>query len=339
MLPLLATHDHAKFEIRCYSDVTDGDSTTEQLRKHADVWRETWSLSDAKLADLIRDDRIDILVDLLMHAKGSRMLTFARKPAPVQVSYLSYASTTGLEAMDYRLSDPYLDPPEADESLYTETTIRLPSTFWCFQPSAQMPEIAPLPASTNGYVTFGCLNNFWKVTPETRTAWMQLLDRVPNSRLVIHCYEGSHRQKLLEPFINEGIGPERIEFVGFLPIRQYFEQYNRIDIALDPFPYCGGTTTCESLWMGAPVVTVLGQTAVGRAGYSILSNIGLGALVARDVEQYLGLAEELAGYLSRLSELRGSLRSSMQSSPLMDAPRFARDIENAYRTMWRRRCA
>ena len=338
ILPLLANHDHANFEIFCYSDARVTDSMTQQLRQHADTWRETWPLSDAKLADRAREDRIDILVDLLMHAKGSRMLAFAGKPAPVQVTYLSYASMTGLETMDYRLSDPYLDPPGEDESLYTERTIRLSSTYWCFQPSPQMPEVGPLPATTNGYVTFGCLNNFWKVTPQTRSAWMRLLLQVPNSRLILHCHEGSHRQRLLGQFAQGGIAANRIEFVGFQPLRQYFEQYNGIDIALDPFPYGGGTTTCEALWMGVPVVTLLGKTAVGRAGYSILSNIALAELVGRDMEEYVRLAAGLATDLPRISELRRTMRSTMRSSPLMDAPRFAHDVEEAYRAMWRSWC-
>ena len=338
LLPLLAHHDCGRFEVFCYADVTRPDAMTEKLRSHADVWRSTVGLSDQRLADLVREDHIDILVDLTMHMGGSRLLTFARKPAPVQVTYLAYCSTTGLSAMDYRLTDPHLDPPEFEDGRYTERSVHLPRTYWCYRPAEDAPEISPLPMLANGYVTFGCLNNFCKVTAPTLETWRELLFALPDSRLILHALEGTHRQRACEFFAAGGVDPQRIEFVGFLPTAQYLQQFSRIDIALDPFPYGGGTSTCDALWMGVPVVSVAGQTAVGRGGVSILTNVGLPELVARDVQEYRQIAVDLAGNPDRLSHLRATLRPRMQASPLMDEAGFAQDVETAFRLMWKNWC-
>jgi protein O-GlcNAc transferase len=269
----------------------------------------------------------------------SRLLVFARKPAPVQVTYLAYCSTTGLETIDYRLSDPYLDPPGGDESCYSEQTIRLPETYWCYQMSLATPEVGPLPAAESDHITFGCLNNFCKVSEPTLAAWAKLLRAIPNARLLLHAYEGTHRQRVQERLEREGIEPKRVRFAGLRPSREYFDLYQQIDIALDTFPYGGGTTTCDALWMGVPVVSLVGKTAVGRGGLSILSNVGLPELVACSEEEYVRIASELARDLARLSNLRSTLRQRMERSPLMDAPRFAPNIEAAYREMWRKWCA
>jgi protein O-GlcNAc transferase len=269
---------------------------------------------------------------------GSRLLVFARKPAPVQVTYLAYCSTTGLDTIDYRLSDPYLDPPGGDESVYSERTVRLPRTYWCYQPSVPPMSVGPLPALSRGYVTFGCLNNFCKVSEPTLAAWSRILLSIPESRLLLNASEGSHRQRVLDRLGREGIEPHRIQFVGRLPAPEYFHLYDGIDIALDPFPYGGGTTTCDALWMGVPVVSLLGRTAVGRGGMSILSNVGLPDWVVRTEDAYVKLATQWALDLGRLNELRSTLRRRMEASPLMDAPKFARDIEAAYRGMWREWC-
>jgi len=266
------------------------------------------------------------------------LLVFARKPAPVQVTYLAYCGTTGLGAMDYRLTDPYLDPPGTDLGCYCEQSIRLPETYWCYRPIAETPEVSPLPRLEEGAVTFGSLNNFCKVSPPALAAWSGLLQAVPGSRLVLHAHPGSHRDRVREIVAQEGVSPERVTFMQAVPLGEYYRAYQRIDVALDPFPYGGGTTTCDALWMGVPVVSLAGQTGVGRGGLSILSNIGLPELVARDVDQYIRIAAELANDPARLAELRATLRDRMQSSPLMDAPRFARNVEAAYRQMWRRWC-
>jgi predicted O-linked N-acetylglucosamine transferase (SPINDLY family) len=337
LLPLLAHHDKNQVEVFGYSQVRAPDAMTQRLRLLADGWRNISGLSDAAAVDLIRQDQIDILVDLTMHMGDNRLLIFACKPAPVQVTYLAYCSSTGLETIDYRLSDPYLDPPE-EESFYNEQTIHLPETYWCYQPIFASQEISPLPALARGAITFGCLNNFCKISQPTLGAWAKLLRAIPNSQLLLSAHEGSHRQRVQEQLQWEGIAPQRVRFVGKMPPLDYFRLYHEIDIALDTFPYAGGTTTCDALWMGVPTVSLCGQTAVGRGGLSILSNIGLPELVARSEDEYMRIAGELADNLPQLSQLRCTLRQRMEQSPLMDAPKFARNIEAAYRQMWRTWC-
>ena len=270
-----------------------------------------------------------------MHMAGNRLLMFARKPAPVQATWLAYCSTTGLDTIDYRLSDPFLDPLENGDSHYAEQTLHLQS-YWCYQPIGTEPDVTPLPALKNGWITLGCLNHFAKVTEPVITAWRQILLALPQSRLIIHADEGAHRSLFLQQL--EGIEPHRIQFVGKLRFEKYMAVYQEIDIALDPMPYSGGLTTIEALWMGVPLVTLAGQTAVGRGGLSLLSQLGLTDLVGRAPAEYVGIATRLAGDLPRLVELRETLRARMQSSPLMDAPRFARQMEEAYRLMWRNWC-
>ena len=346
MLPLLANHDHARFQVFCYSDVRRPDHITQRLRACADTWRDTSAASDAQLEQLILSDQIDILVDLAMHTRDSRLLVFIHKPAPVQVSHLAYCGTTGLDAIDYRFTDQYLDPPSTrsgrtpgqDDSVYAEKSIRLPNCFWCFAAEAEEPQVGALPAVAGGQITFGCLNNYAKVNPGTFAAWIDLLKRVPNSRLVLFAEPGEHRTRAWELFREAGLDPKRLWFSGFLASRQYLEQYQHIDIALDPFPYPGGTTTFDALWMGVPVVSLAGETAVSRAGLSILTNVGLEELVATNTEQYVAIAAGLANDLPRLATLRSSLRARMKNSPLMDGPRYARDVERAFEQMWRNWC-
>jgi predicted O-linked N-acetylglucosamine transferase (SPINDLY family) len=338
MVPLLSNLDRQAVEVLCYSDVRRPDEMTERIKAQVDVWRSILFVPDEQTAEMIRADRIDILFDLTMHADGSRLLMFARKPAPVQATYLAYCSTTGLSAMDYRLSDPYLDPLGTDESVYTEQTVRLPSTYWCYMAPDETSEVGPLPALQNGQITFGCLNNFGKVSEPTLRAWCAVLRRAPSARLTVFAREGPHRKRAIDLVAGEGIDSVRFVFVGAVPTPQYFRRYLEIDIALDPFPFGGGTTTCDALWMGVPVVSLAGRTAVSRAGLSILSNLGLPELVARDVDEYVRMATELAADLPRLADLRSSLRSRMQVSPLMDAKTFARGFEDACRRMWREHC-
>ena len=339
ILPLLESHDHTQFEIFCYSSLSAPDTITGQCRSHADAWREIGSLTDEQVAEMIRQDQIDLLVDLTMHMSNNRMLVFARKPAPVQVTYLAYCGTTGLSTMDYRLTDPYLDPPGTDELPYTEESIHLAETYWCYQPVIDTPPVNALPALETGHVTFGCLNNFCKVSDATLEAWSRLLRERPESRLLLHAQSGSHRDRVRDFLSERGLEPDRVKFVAQMSLAEYLQIHGQIDVALDPFPYGGGTTTCDALWMGVPVVSLAGRTAVGRGGLSILSNLGLSDLVAHDPEQYVRICLELADDLPRLVELRASLRDRMRRSPLMDAPRFARAVEAAYRTMWQRWCA
>jgi protein O-GlcNAc transferase len=339
LLPLLQNHQHQSYQAICYADVALPDMMTEQIKNCSSQWRSICGLSDEQLAGMIRADRIDILVDLSLHSAGNRLLVFARKPAPVQVTYLGYCGTTGMDTIDYRLTDPYLDPPGLENPYYSERSIHLPHTFWCYQAPAGAPEPGDLPAVAAGHITFGCLNNFCKVSPPTLSAWCRLLRDVRGSRLLLHSLEGGHRQRIRDFLAGQEVDPQRLRFIAHQPIEQYLGMYRRIDIALDPFPYNGGTTTCDALWMGVPVVSLAGRSAMGRAGLSILSNVGLPGLVAHTEEEYVGIAKELACDPSRLAELRRTLRQRMQSSPLMDAPAFARDMETAYRQMWRTWCA
>ncbi|HEY8747846.1 MAG TPA: tetratricopeptide repeat protein [Tepidisphaeraceae bacterium] len=335
MLPLLANHDHKSFEVFCYSDTRAPDAMTQQLRAGADVWRETARLSDDALAEQVHQDQIDILIDLGMHTRNNRMLAFARKPAPVQATYLAYCSTTGLRTIDYRISDSYLDPPGSDESLYSERTVRLAS-YWCYPPPVNAPEVVQLPAFRNGYVTFGCLNDFSKVSAVTLSMWADILRQMPTSRLVLHCIEGTHRNRVLAAL---GVEAGRVEFVGMVPGSQYFAQYGQIDVALDPTPWCGGTTTCDALWMGVPVVTLRGRTAVSRGGVSILGQLDLREWVANQPDEYVQIARALTVDLHRLSEIRNGLRDRMLSSRLMDQNAFAGEFETVLREMWRKWCA
>jgi len=339
LLPLFREHDHGQMEIFCYSNVLKPDMLTDQLRGYANVWRSIVGLSDSQAAGLIRQDRIDVLVDLTLHMGNNRIGVFARKPAPVQATWLGYCGSTGMDAMDYRLSDPYLDPPDSDLSIYSERTIRLPETYWCYGVSGPTPKPSPPPAAAAGYVAFGCLNNFAKVSPPAMDLWAEILRRLPRSRIIVHSPPGAHLDAVRERFSGKGISPDRLEFPIRQPWPEYVRTYGRIDIALDPFPWGGGITTCDALWMGVPMVSLLGRTAVGRGGASILANIGVPELIARTPQQYVQIATDLANDLPRLGELRRTLRARMQASPLMDAPRFARNVEAAYRQMWRNWCA
>jgi predicted O-linked N-acetylglucosamine transferase (SPINDLY family) len=338
ILPLLSHHNHERFEIFCYSGVRSPDAWTEKIRVTTDTWREIGWLSDDQAAALIRDDRIDLLIDLTLHSAKDRLLLFARKPAPVQACYLAYPGTTGMTAIDYRISDVYLDPPGASLDSYSERTIRLPSTYWCYDPP--LPDLlpGPLPAARNGFITFGCLNNFCKVSERTLTIWANLLAAVSGSRLAIHSPEGHHRASVLEIFDRAAVDPARITFVPRQSLPEYMNYYSNIDIALDPFPYAGGTTTCDALWMGVPVVTLAGRSALERSGVSILSAAGLPDFIANTPEQYLQIASSLARDRNRLTQFRQSIRTHLSHSALMDAARFATDMENAYRQMWHAWC-
>ena len=338
-LPVLTHHDHGQVEVFCYAKVPRPDATTRRIAQLADVWRDTEGLGDAEVARLVQADGIDILVDLTMHMSNGRPRTFACRPAPVQVAWLAYPGTTGLAAMDYRLTDPYLDPPGEHDDWYSERSIRLPDTFWCYDPLTAQPEPGPLPALGNGYVTFGSLNNFCKVTTAVLAQWARVLSAVPRSRLLLLSQPGSHRQRVLEGMAAGGIAPERIEFAPFRPRLEYLALYRRVDLGLDTFPYNGHTTSLDAFWMGVPVVSRLGDTVVGRAGWSQLCNLGLPELAGATDDAFVTLAVGLAGDLPRLAGLRAGLRARMEASPLMDAARFTRNLEAAYRDIWQRWCA
>ncbi len=332
-LPLLARHDHDRFRIFCYSSVERTDAYTDRIRAHADTWREVRALDDDELSRMIQGDCIDVLVDLTMHMSNGRPLVFARKPAPVQIAWLAYPGTTGMDAIDYRLSDPRLDP-EGFENHYTEHTLRLPDSFWCYDPLTGALPVGPPPALERGHLTLGCLNNPCKLTDRTLSLWSGVVRALPAARLLLMVPEGRHRLHLIERLAAAGIESRRVDFVAFRPRIDYLRTYQRIDFCLDTLPYNGHTTSLDALWMGVPTVTRVGGTCVGRAGLSQLHQLGLTDLAAHTDREFVDIAVALATDLPRLVSLRASLRARLESSPLMDGARFARHIEAAYRTAW-----
>jgi predicted O-linked N-acetylglucosamine transferase (SPINDLY family) len=337
VLPLFREHDRRQVEVYAYSDVTTPDTVTGLVRDHVDRWRDITKLGDEQLADAVRADGVDILVDLAAHSGHNRLLTFARRPAPVQVTYLAYCSTTGVDAIDYRVTDRFLDPA-GEASHYTETSLHLPHCYWCYSAPPLPNSARPTTDRHPGQPTFGCLNNFAKVTDVTLDLWMRLLRRVPEARLLVYARSEAHRDRVRSALRKAGLAESRAAFVGLQPLADYLETYRLIDVALDPHPYCGGTTTCDALWMGVPVVSLAGRTAVSRAGLTLLSNVGLEHLVARSEEQYVEIAAGLIRDARGLAALRLELRRRVESSPVMDAPEFARDLEAAFRTAWRAWC-
>lgn len=333
MLPLLAAHDRTQFQIVCYGLMRRRDAMTARFMTVADVWRDVAGASDEHIAQLIGQDKIDILVDLSLHMEGNRILVLARKPAPVQATFGGYPGTTGIKAIDYRLTDPYLDPPDADQSVYSERSIRLADTFWCYDPRSDL-AVNDLPAARRGQVTFGCLNNFCKVNESVLKLWAAVLGSVEGSRLLILSPAGSHRERASAALASGGVDSSRVQWLDRRPRVEYLQLYHQLDICLDTFPYNGHTTSLDAMWMGVPVITRLGNTVVGRAGWSQLSNLNLTELAAQTDAQFVTIAANLAADIPRLNELRRTLRGRMTASPLMDAGRFARNVEDAYRRMW-----
>ena len=340
--PLLADRARSMVETICYSAAAHPDATTERLRRQAGQWRDISSITDERAADMIRSDKVDILVDLAGHTAGSRVAIFAHKPAPVQVTYLGYPDTTGIAAIDYRLADDLTDPVGQDV-FYTEKLIRLAGCFLCYQPHVECPVVAPLPALEKGYVTFGSFNNLAKINPKVVALWAELLQDVQGARLLIKnssLTDPGTREHYHALFEQHGISRERIEFLGRIPTQaEHLALYGRMDIALDTFPYNGTTTTCEALWMGVPVVTLVGRTHAGRVGLSLLTSFGSKEWIAESPRQYISLASNLADDVQKLAALRAGLRQRMTDSPLCDGQSFARKVEAAYREMWRTWCA
>jgi protein O-GlcNAc transferase len=337
LMPLLRHHDRSLFDVYLYGSVERPDAVTDEYRAWAgDHFRDIRRMDDVSAAELVRRDRIDILVDLAVHGAGHRLRLFACKPAPIQVTWLGYAGTTGLDAIDYRLTDRYLDPPGTDLGVYTETSLHLPETFWCYEALESDLPVGPLPALAAGFVTFGCLASPRKVHPGVVSLWARVLNAVPGSRLLLVAEEQA-REPMRRAFGSAGIAADRIEFTGRVRRREYLERYHRIDIGLDTFPFAGGTTSIDASWMGVPVITLSGGTALHRAGVSIAMNLALPELIAGSPDEYVSAASGLAHDLERLSGLRSQLRSRLEASPLGDAAGFARHIEAAYRTVWARR--
>lgn len=337
---VLPAHDPAQVEVFCYSNHWQSDDVTRQLRAAVAQWRSIVHLNDEAAAEVIRSDEIDVLIDLSGHTGQSRPFVLARKPAPVQAMWLGYFDTTGMTAIDYVIADRHVCPP-GDERFYVEKIARLPHSFVCFTPPNPSPDVAPLPARAAERVTFGCLNNSAKVTTEVVGLWTKILRALPDARL---CLKSS---ALNDPVVREhyvrlfgagGVDANRLIFKGSTPYAEHLVVYGEIDVGLDPFPYNGGHTTLDALWMGVPVVALRGQRFVSRMGASILSTIGLGELVADSPEQYVETAVALARDLDRLAELRAGLRDLMAASPLCDGAGVARGLEAIYRDIWQAWC-
>ncbi len=337
LLPLLAQHNHQQFEIFAYANVKKPDAVTDRLRQHTDTWRDIVNLKDDAAAALIREDRIDILMDLSGHTALHRLPLFARKPAPIQATWLGYPGTTGLDTIDYRFTDIFIDPPGINDAWCTERLIRLPQTVSCYLPPLPDPGLTPPPVQAAGHITFGCFNNFCKVSRPTLTTWARILHALPNAQLLLFAHEGSHRQHVQQHLAQAGLDPQRLRFVGFGGLK-YLDFYQQIDIVLDPFPYTGSSSTFDALFMGVPVITLAGATIVSRMSTALLSNVNRTQWIATSEDQYLSLALTLAQNIPHLTQLRSTLRTELQQSPLMDAPAFASAMESAYRQMWHQWC-
>jgi len=340
VLAALASDASGQLKIVAYHNYYCTDALTERIKANCHGWHSVVGLSDESLARRIRDDGIDILIDLSGHTVHNRLTMFAWKPAPVQVSWLGYFATTGIAAMDYFIADPWA-LPDTEEINFTEKIWRLPESRLCFTPPDADVEVAPLPALNNGYVTFGCFNNLTKINDAVVALWARVLSPVPNSRLFLkskQLKEASVRQSIVARFAAHGINADRLIMEGYNPRAEYLSAYQRVDIALDPFPFPGGTTSVESLWMGVPVLTLTGERLLSRQGVSLLMNVGLPEWIAADADDYVARAVLHAGDLQRLAILRNGLRQRILESPLFDAPRFAHHFEAALRGMWVQWC-
>jgi len=338
--PILRNHDRENFEVRCYSTGAIRDDLTSRVSSVVDHWHDVHALSDDEIAQLIRSHGIDVLVDLCGHGPGNRILVFARKPAPVQVNYLDYSATTGLESIDYRLTTEYCDPAGRADPYYSEKLYRLPRTFWTYNPSLRLPE-SPLPMKANGYVTFGSFNLYYRITREVLEVWARLLQRVAGSRLlIVGVAQGSTQKALFAAFDQAGIAKQRILAHDVVPYEKYNQLMRSADIALAPFPYNGATTLLDCVWNGLPVIAKQGEdTFYSRMGCSLLVELGLPQLIGLDAEDYIRIAAGLAGNPAELERLRAGLRQRVEQSAMRDFRGFTRSLESAYRAMWKQWCA
>ncbi len=350
LAPLLNRHDPAEVEVFCYDSAAVTDSYTEMLKKLAPHWRRIHGVQDSKVEAMIREDHIDLLVDLAGQTGSNRLKVFARKPAPVQVAYLGYPATTGMSAMDYRITDEWMDPVGKSEGHWVEELVRLKGCCLRYQPVENYPDVGSCPSLDSGRITFGAFHRSAKLNDEVLACWSDILRRIDGSQLLVH-YGVSWRDDkssaratmfwrdgLERAFGKHGIGPGRLRVAGRLKRREHWALYGEVDIALDPFPYNGTTATCEALWMGVPVITLEGNRHAGRAGTSLLRQAGLDQMITRARTEYVELAVRLARDLAWRQHLRAGMRQRVQAQ-LMDGAGLAREMERAYRSMWRRWCA
>jgi protein O-GlcNAc transferase len=334
--PIASARDRAAFEYLFYSSCPHQDAMTGRIRAYADAWRDAWQLADEALIQQIRADQIDILVDLSGHTEFNRLAVFARRAAPVQVSYLGYPDSTGMPTMDYRITDAETDPPPLADSLHSERLLRLPDTQWCFRPFGAIAAPGPLPARGTGFVTFGSFNSLTKVSDTLLQCWKEILANSTTARLRLTRVRSVTRAaEIIAEFEKAGIARQRIECVPYRSDVPHGLQYAGVDIALDHYPYNGVTTTCETLYAGVPVVSMYGRHGVSRSGLTLLRSVGLGELAASTPERYVRIALDLADNLPRLERLRAELRGRFEASPLRDEKRFAANFEELLRTAWR----
>ncbi|MCK8784666.1 glycosyltransferase [Roseomonas sp. NAR14] len=330
------------FELACYALRTRRDWLAARYRARATLWRDVADLPDEALAETIRDDGVDVLLDCGGYGEGGRLLALQHRPAPVQVKWVGVQfASTGLDCVDWMLTDARETPP-GFEPFYSERLLRLPDGYVCYTPPPYAPEPGPLPALRNGYVTFGCFNNLAKVTPVTLAAWAEVLRQVPGARLRLRTHalaDPATRADFVSRLAALGLDPDRLDLLGGCPHAEMLAAYRDIDIALDPFPYTGGLTVCEALWMGVPVVALAGDGFAARHALSHLGNAGLPGWVAGSVEDYVRLARYRASDLAGLAALRAGLRDQVRQSPLCDAPRFGQALGQALRHAWRDWCA
>ena len=341
--PLLASHNPDEVEVFCYAEIAYPDETTEKIKSLTSHWRTTTGKTDEEVANMIKRDEVDILIDLAGHTGNNRLNVFALKPAPVQISWLGYPNTTGLRTIDYRVTDINADPEDITDHLNTEKLIRLPSTFLCYAPISAPPDVTDTPALAAGHITFGSFNMLAKVTPHVVKHWAQILAELPGSRLILKTRaledEGScNRYRSL--FERHGIAADRLDFVSWTPgIREHLAYYGQVDIALDTYPYNGTTTTCEALFMGVPVISLEGDSHAGRVGASLLNTIKKPELIAGTPEDYTRIARQLAREPLQLNIMRKQLRNQVTGSSLCNSLEFAINMEHAYREAWHNWCS
>lgn len=337
--PVLEHHDRSRFHVFAYADVYASDKVTQRIRSKVETWRDVAALGLEQIAAQVMEDKIDVLVDLAGHTSFRQMLLMSMRLAPVQVTYLGYPNTTGLDSVDYRLTDEIVDPEGEADSFVSEKLLRLPRGFLCYRPpeTAELPEPSDPPSLSRKFITFGSFNNFNKVSPLTMDMWAKILRQVPEARLYLKARQlgdATARARVTDGFQRRGIDPDRVSTFSWAATqREHLRHYNEIDIALDTFPYNGTTTSCEALWMGVPVMTLVGDTHASRVGSSLLRQCGLKELVAETGEEYVQKSIALAADGRRLQQFRSNLRSILASSSLTDGKGFCRRLESAYESM------
>lgn len=335
---VLSNHDRTKFQLTGYANVGRPDATTLKLQKLCDQWRLVHGMNDEAIAAQIREDQIDILIDLSGHTAGNRLLACATRPAPVQMTLFGYPNTTGMRAFDYRITDDIADPPGQTEHYYVEQLLRLSGLAWGYRPPTDAPEVGPLPSTTQNVFTFGCLNNAAKISQECLETWVKLLLAIPQSRLVLLAGQSqTGADRLRKKFADANIDSERVELLFRLPRQEYFATYSRFDLALDPFPYNGGITTCDALWMGVPVLGVAGKSYVSRQGVSVMTHVGYPEFIADSPAQMIEVAKMWSSNREWLADIRSGLRQQLIKTGVADGAKYARRLESGLRQAWFRR--